>query len=65
MLPPCTVSLRTAIHLLPRVTILTALVFPFLATITANITRYLAIPASDDVILAPSTWIYATTKGYI
>ena len=46
------------------VSILTALMFPFLTTITANIARYLP-PASDDVILAPLAWIWAATKGYI
>ena len=53
-------SLLTNYTLLLPVSILTALVFPLLTTMMANITRYLAIrlrPASDDVILAPSVWI--------
>ena len=48
--------------------ILTAIVFPFLTTMTANIICYLVIhlpPISDDVILAPSAYTQAATKGYI
>ena len=61
---PLTNKLYSAAPTATPVSMLTALVFPFLSTITANITRYLP-PASDDIILALLAWIWATTKGYI
>ena len=65
---PPTNKLYSAVPTTAPVFIFTALVFPFLTTMTANITGYLAIhlpPMSDDVILAPSAYTQAATKGYI